>query len=222
MPNTLNLEPTLNFLDELGRHNDKAWFNEHRPAYDVARSLFERLVDDLIDELRSTDHLQGLSARDCMARIYRDIRFSKDKSPYKINMGAMIAPGGWGANWLGYYISIQPRGQSMVAGGWYNPGPQQLNRFRQVINRDATGFKALISATGFVEAFGDIEGDRLKTAPKGYDREHADIKLLQLKQITAVHRFSDQEVLASDFASQVVIKCHALKPFLEYLTLVTQ
>jgi uncharacterized protein (TIGR02453 family) len=217
MPITHNIEPIFNFLDELARHNDKAWFNEHRPAYDTARSMFEQFIDGIIGELRESDHLQGLSARDCIARIYRDIRFSKDKSPYKINMGAMIAPGGWGASWLGYYISIQPHGQSMVAGGLYNPAPEQLNRFRQVIDQDASGFKEIIGARCFVDAFGAVEGERLKTAPQGYDRAHPNIELLQLKQITAVHRFSDEEVLAGDFARQVVNHCQTLKPFLDYL-----
>lgn len=218
MPTTLNLKPALGFLDELSQHNDRIWFNEHRPAYNTARSLFEHFVDDIIDELRPGDHLQGLSARDCIARIYRDIRFSNDKSPYKTNLGAMITPGGWGSGWLGYYVSLQPHGQSMVAGGLYNPNPEQLTRFRQAINQDATRFKELIRAQDFVEAFGEIEGERLKTAPKGYDREHPEIKLLQLKQITAVRRFSDEEVLADDFAGQVIIKCHTLRPFLDYLT----
>jgi uncharacterized protein (TIGR02453 family) len=222
MPTTLNMKPILGFLDELDRNNNKAWFNENRPAYQTARSLFEQYIDDIIDQLRTSEHLQGLSAKDCIARIYRDIRFTKDKSPYKINMGAMIAPGGWGAGWLGYYVSIQPHGQSMVAGGLYNPDPEQLNRFRQAIDRDATAFKQLINAGDFVEAFGAIEGERLKTTPKGYDRAHPQIKLLQLKQITAVHRFTDAEVLASDLTNQVVMNCHRLKPFLDYLTHILQ
>jgi len=220
MSTVLNLQPVLGFLDELARHNDKVWFNQHRPDYDAARGMFEHVIDDLIDQLRPTDQLQGLSARDCISRIYRDIRFSKDKTPYKTNLGAMIAPGGWGAGWLGYYISIQPHGQSMVAGGLYNPDPEQLSRFRQVINRDAAAFKVLVTAPVFIDAFGKIEGERLKTAPKGYDREHPHIDLLQLKQITAIHRFSDEQVLADDFVEQVVAKCHALKPFLNYLTAV--
>jgi uncharacterized protein (TIGR02453 family) len=222
MPTTLNLKPVLSFLDQLGQHNERAWFKEHRPDYELARSTFEQYIDGIIDELRASDHLEGLRARDCIARIYRDIRFSKDKSPYKTNMGAMVAPGGWGAGWLGYYISIQPHGQSMVAGGLYSPDPEQLNRFRQAVNLDAADLKEVIGTKEFVDGFGNIEGERLKTAPKGYDREHRDIELLQLKQITAVHRFTDEEVLAGDFADQMVTKCHVLKPFLDYLTQVLQ
>jgi uncharacterized protein (TIGR02453 family) len=217
VPTTLNLGSILIFLDELSQHNDKAWFEKHRPAYNAVREAFEKFINDLIDELRSSDHLQGLSAKDCVARIYRDIRFSNDKSPYKTNMAAMIAPGGWRSARLGYYISIEPHAYSLVAGGLYHPTPEQLNRFRQVIDEDAATFKKLTSAKDFMEAFGALEGDRLKTAPKGYDRAHPEIALLQLKQITAMHRFSDADVLARDFAGQVVIICRTMKPFLDFL-----
>jgi uncharacterized protein (TIGR02453 family) len=222
MPSALNLKPVLSFLGELGQHNQKTWFDEHRPAYNAAREVFLQFIEGLIDELRASDNLQGLSAKDCVARIYRDIRFSKDKSPYKTNMAAMIAPGGWMTNGRGYYISIEPRGQSLVAGGLYNPTPQELNRFRQAIDNDAATFKALTRARDFADAFGAVEGERLKTAPKGYDREHPEIGLLQLKQITAMHRFSEEEVLSSDFTDRVVAVCRAMKPFLDYLNGVLQ
>ena len=221
MTTTLQLEPILSFLDGLSQHNDRAWFNANRPAYEAARGLFEQVIDELIDGLRPTDALQGLSGKNCISRIYRDVRFSKDKSPYKTNLGAMIAPGGWGAGWWGYYISIQPHGQSLAAGGLYNPDPQQLNRFRQAVDRDASRFKEIIHSRDFVDAFGTVEGERLKTAPKGFERTHPDIDLLQLKQITAIHHFTDAEVLADDFAGQVLVKCHALKPFLEYLSVIS-
>jgi uncharacterized protein (TIGR02453 family) len=218
MPAALNLEPVLGFLDELAQNNNKAWFDSHRPAYTTARATFERFIDDIIDEFRTSDHLQDLAAKHCMARIYRDVRFSKDKSPYKTNFGAMIAPGGWKTTALGYFVSVAPQGQSMVAGGLYDPTPEQLNRFRQAIDEDATTFKKVTAARDFVATFGEVEGDRLKTAPKGYDRAHPDIALLQLKQITVIHRFSDPAVLAPTFADQVAIACRAMKPFLAYLS----
>ncbi len=217
MPATLNLEPILSFLDELSNNNNKPWFDAHRPAYETARKTFEQFIDGLIDEFRVPDDLQSLSARDCIARIYRDIRFSRDKSPYKTNLAANIAPGGWKATRLGYYISIGPQGQSMVAGGLHEPTPEQLERFRQAISQDAAAFKQLTHARAFVAAFGAVEGDRLKTAPKGYDRAHPEIELLRLKQITAVHQFTQPEVLDRDFAGRVVTICRAMKPFLGYL-----
>ncbi len=212
----------LRFLDELRQNNNKTWFDRHRPDYEAARSTFEQLIDELIDEFRISDHLQGLTARECIARIYRDVRFTKDKSPYKTNLAAVIAPGGWRSLYLGYYLSIEPHGQSMVAGGLYLPTPEQLNRFRQAIDENADAFKDITGTPAFIQAFGSVEGERLKTAPKGYDRTHPEIALLQLKQITAVHHFSDQEVLAHDFPAQVVMLCRAMKPFLAYLSSISQ
>ena len=221
MATTYDLGLVLDFLDGLSRNNQKAWFEEHRPAYEAARDVFYRFVDGLIDEFRASDRLEGLSAKDCVPRIYRDIRFSKDKSPYKTNMGALIAPGGWRSTHLGYYVSLAPRAQSMVAGGLHQPAPEQLNRFRQAIDQKADAFKKLTRAKAFVETFGVIEGERLKTAPQGYDRAHPEIALLQLKQVTVVHHFSDQDVLARDFSGQVTGACRVMRPFLDYLERVT-
>jgi uncharacterized protein (TIGR02453 family) len=208
----------LNFLDELKQNNNKPWFEGHRQEYEVARKSFEVFIDILIDKFRISDNLEGLSAKDCMTRIYRDIRFSRDKSPYKTNLGAMINPGGWRSNRLGYYISIEPHAQSMTAGGLYDPTADQLNRFRQSIELDAAEFKELSSARDFVDVFGEVQGDRLKTAPKGYDRDHPELAILQLKQITIIHRYSDQEVVRDDFIDRVTQDCRIMKPFLNYLS----
>lgn len=112
-----------------------------------------------------------------------------------------------------YYISLQPHGQSMVAGGLYDPTPEQLDRFRQVIDRDAAAFRRVVQAPDFVAVFGAVEGARLKTAPKGYDRDHPAIDLPQLKQILAMRRFQDEEVLTPDFAGRAVAACWAMRPF---------
>ncbi len=181
-----------------------------------------QLIDGLIDELRVSDHLGGLSARDCVARIYRDIRFSRDKTPYKTNLGAIIAPGGWRSQPLGYYISLEPHGHSMVAGGLYSPTPEQLLLFRQAIDTHAAAFKQVTQARAFVAAFGAVGGERLKTAPKGYDRDHPEIALLRLKQVTAAHTFTDQEVLSGDFAEKVLGLCRTMKPFLDHLAGILQ
>lgn len=217
MKNTPDLGVTLRFLAELRQNNYKAWFDGHRPDYDSARETFYAFIDELIDEFREPDHLEGLSAKECIARIYRDIRFSKDKSPYKTNLAALVAPGGWKGARNGYYISIEPGGQSIVAGGLHEPSPEQLNRFRQSIDRDATAFNELTRRKDFVDVFGTVTGERLKTAPKSYDQAHPEIALLQLKQVVVVHRFSDQEVMADDFEHQVIYACRAMRPFLDYL-----
>jgi uncharacterized protein (TIGR02453 family) len=218
MNTILSLHPVLSFLAELGQNNNRAWFNENRSSYEIARSAFEQFINSIIEQLRETDQLLGLTAKECIPRINRDIRFSKDKSPYKTNFGAMVAPGGWKTTRHGYYISLEPQGKSMVAGGLYNPTAEQLSRFRQAIVEDADEFKDVTRTKEFVETFGTISGERLKTAPKGYDPSHPEIALLQLKQVTVIHPFSDQQVLALDFTEQVVSTCRVMKPFLNYLS----
>jgi uncharacterized protein (TIGR02453 family) len=212
-----NFVPILNFLDNLAQNNNKAWFDSHKAEYESARAIFNQFVDYLIDELRSSDNLQGISAKDCVTRIYRDIRFTHDKSPYHINFSAIIAPGGRKSVTQGYYVHIQPHGESLVAGGLHMPSPEQLERFRQAIDRHAGEFKAIISDPAFVEQFGAVEGDRLKTAPKGYDRAHPEIELLQLKDVLAVHHLTDQQVEADDFPEKALTACQVMKPFMDYL-----
>lgn len=217
MNSTYDFNQILGFLGDLSEHNSREWFDNKRPVYEEARSTFERFIDALIDELRTFDNLQGLSAKECIFRIYRDVRFSKDKTPYKTNFSAVIAPGGKKSLQQGYYVSIEPHGRSMIAGGLHMPTSEQISRFRQVIARDASAFKTITGDKGFVQQFGKIEGERLKTAPKGIDRNHPEIELLQLKDVTAIHTFHDHELPAGDFLERVAAVCRAMRPFLDYL-----
>ena len=222
MSTPLTLRPPLNFLDDLSKHNTKAWFDTHRAAYEEARDQFMRFIDYLIDALRDADQLQGLSAKDCIARINRDTRFTKDKSPYKTNLSAAIAPGGRKSEQLGYHIAVAPHGQSLIAGGLYMPTTEQLAKFRHAIDQDATALKRIANDTTFTHAFGMIEGEKLATAPQGFSRTHPEIELLKLKQVVVVHHVADTDVLAPDFLEQAVNLCKAMKPFLDYLNRVLQ
>lgn len=214
---TINLAPILSFLTDLSQHNNKTWFEAHRSEYESARATFEQFTDHLIDEFRVSDGLGNLSARDCVSRIYRDIRFSKDKSPYKTNLWATIAPGGKKATRMGYHVSIQPQGRSIVAGGMWQPTTQQLIRFREAMDMDAAELKQITNKKAFIDYFGGIEGEKLKTAPQGYDRSHPEIDLLKLKQIMVVRYFQDREVLAEDFPVRIAEGCRLMRPFLNYL-----
>jgi uncharacterized protein (TIGR02453 family) len=217
MTEKVDLAPVLNFLDELREHNNKPWFDQNRAQYEQAREHFEQFIDLIIDEFRAADGLQDLSARDCISRIYRDIRFSKDKSPYKTNMWATIAPGGKKTMRMGYHVALQPGGQSIIAGGMWEPSTEQLIKFRESIDRDASQFKRIIRSKSFTDTFGKLEGEKLKTAPQGYDKTHPEIDLLKMKQIMVVHYFMDNQVLASDFLDNVNKGCKAMRPFLDYL-----
>lgn len=212
----VDLKPTLSFLKALRKNNNRSWFQAHRAEYEAASLAFEGFVGALIDDLRPTEGLGGLTAKDCIFRIYRDIRFSKDKTPYKTHMGAYIAPGGRKLMKMGYYVQVSP-GDSMIAGGLHEPDPKRLDKFRQAIAGDARPFKKIVGGKAFRDYFGDLGGDKLKTAPRGYPKDHPEIDILRMKQVTAHHSIPDSEVLSGDVVKKTVDGFRKMKPLLAYL-----
>ena len=212
-----DLKPVLDFLGGLQKNNNKAWFEKNRPAYEKAKDHFEAFVDGLILGLGSVENLGGVTARDCVMRIYRDIRFSKDKSPYKTGMGASIGPGGKRSTRLTYFLHLEPPGASMIAGGLHDPDSAQITKFREAIDRDAAPFKKVVNNKAFKQYFGAVAGEKLKTVPKGYDRDHPEIELLRMKEVVAIQRLTDAAVLSPDFSAHAVDAFTAMKPFLDYL-----
>ncbi len=217
MNDRIDLKPVLEFLSGLQKNNNKPWFEEHRSAYENAKGLFEDFVDQLIFGLGSIEDLKGVTAKDCVMRIYRDIRFSKDKTPYKTGMAASIGSGGRKSWRQHYYLHLEPHNASMVAGGLHAPESAQITKFRAAIDRDARKFKAVVNARAFKEYFGEVEGEKLKTAPQGFAHDHPEIELLRMKEVVAIHRLTDQAVLSPDFSAHVLKACAAMKPFLDYL-----
>lgn len=212
-----SLHDTLLFLRDLRTHNEKQWFDQNRPRYDSARAHFEAFITDLISSFGDVEDLGGISAKACMYRINRDIRFSPDKSPYKAYMSAVIGRGGRKAVGRAYYVHIEPDGRSMVAGGLHSPSTQELDKVRRSIAGDAAKFKKIIHKSDFRRFFGSLQGEALKTAPQGYAKDHPDIELLRLKQFLAVHALSDQQVLSPGMTAHIVTVCKVMKPFLTYL-----
>src|SRR3990170_3121233 len=213
----IDLKPALEFLKGLKRNNNRAWFQAHRADFDNASQAFEDFVAAVIDELAPTEGLRGISPKDCIFRIHRDVRFSKDKTPYKTHMGAYIAPGGRKSMAVGYYIQISPDGGSIIAGELHEPDPKRLAKFRQAIERDPRPFKKIVGAKAFREYFGEVEGEKLATAPRGYSRDHPEIELLRMKQITVYHRIPDRQLLAPGLVKETVKGFKLMKPFLVYL-----
>ena len=216
MADSIDLKPLLTFLSQVKKNNNRVWFEAHRPDYELAKARFEALVERLIEGLKPVEDLGDLQAKDCIMRIFRDVRFSKDKSPYRTNMGASIGPGGKRATRLPYYLHLEPGG-SFVAGGLYAPERPQLDRLRAVLAQDAGPLKAITSDRTFKRNFGAIRGDKLKVVPRGYPADHPEIELLKLKQIMATHEFTDEEVLAARFPTQALKVMAAMKPLLDYL-----
>ncbi len=209
---------TLEFLAKLAKNNNKEWFEKNRPVYEAARAEYKDFVNDLILCTAKFDpSIKHLEPKDCIFRINRDVRFSKNKAPYKNNFGALLAPGGKKSFDAGYYIQIQP-GASFIAGGVWQPAGPQISAIRQEIDYNAAEFKKIIGVKSFTTYFGKLsEEDKLKTVPKGYDKTHPEIELLKLKSYITIHDLKDKDVLSKKFlkhCNEVMKAMHPLNSFL--------
>ncbi len=209
----------LRFLSDLQANNSKAWMDDHRDEYQRARASVIALTTYLLNGLTPEDEgLAGLDPKKCLFRINRDVRFSKDKSPYKTNFGVAMAEGGRHSGNPVYYLQLQPHGESFIAGGLYQAPTDILAKVRQEIDYNAAELKTMTDNPSFQKLFGAIQGDSLKRAPKGYAPNHPNIGLLKLKDYLVIHKLSDQEVTAERFPEQALNMFRAMVPFVRYLT----
>lgn len=214
----MNTALILDFLRQLQKNNNKTWMDEHRDMYLTAKEEFKNLTAYILEELSAVDEdLLGLQPRDCIFRINRDIRFSKDKSPYKSNFGAFFSEGGKKGEQAGYYLHLQPYGESFIGGGMYKPSSESLYKVRQEIDYNAGELKKIVDTPDFRRYFGEIQGEKLKRPPKGYAPDHPNIELLKLKDYLVIHRVTDAEVASDDFPQQVSGMFKVMMPFVHYL-----
>lgn len=210
---------TLEFLNLLKHNNNKEWFDKNRSLYVTAKANFESFVQNLIHEIIEFEPImKGLEVKNCVFRINRDVRFSNDKSPYKTNMGAFMVRGGKqnGDKYAGYYFHIEP-GKSMLAGGAYIPPSPWLTAIREKIDDDPDRLVGIINNPGFKKYFGQIEGEKLKKAPKGFSPDHKQIELLKYKSYLAVKESSDETVLGSNYFQYAIDVFKAMKPLNDFL-----
>ena len=197
------LQTSIAFLRELIANNHKEWFDANRGYYQEAKNEFDRFIDRLIDEVRLFDSTIGaVTAKDCTYRIYRDVRFSNDKTPYKNHFGAYIAPGGRKSPLGGYYFHVEPTNagyldHSMWAGGIYSPDAPTLKAIRTDIYEHPEEYKAMIQSREFVDTFEWFDGNMLSTAPKGFPKDFPDMDLIRRKDFT-FYRHVDDQLLCSD------------------------
>ncbi|TLV02779.1 DUF2461 domain-containing protein [Dyadobacter luticola] len=208
---------TLHFLSQLAENNNRDWFQANRKLYDAAKADMEQLVGYLIQEVGKFQDLGNIQVKDCLLRINRDIRFSKNKAPYKNNLSAGIGPGGKSSGKIDYYIQIQPHGQTFLGGGMWETTPEQIARYRQEVDYNAQELKTIIEDKDFRAYFPEIHGDALKTVPKGYAKDNPEIELLKRKQLFFMHQYTDKEVSSKDFGKQVLKGIELLKPFTDYM-----
>jgi uncharacterized protein (TIGR02453 family) len=213
------LQPsTLKFLKDLKKNNNKAWFDANRKQYENAKMDFAALVDALINATATFDSaVSTLKAKDCMFRINRDVRFSKDKSPYKSNMGAYMNPGGKKADTPGYYFHCEP-GQSFAAGGLYVPAPDVLAKVRQEIDYNFEEWKKIVDNKTFKKHFGKVDGiEMLSRPPKGYTADNPAVEFLKMKSFIVSRPLTDSDLLHKNLVKEITRSFELLKPMTDFL-----
>lgn len=212
---------TLKFLKDLKEHNTKEWMDEHRKIYETAKQDYESFVGSLIPILAKYEPAIGdLTPKQCTFRINRDIRFSQDKSPYKTNFGAAFSRQGKKLPDAGYYFHLEP-GQSFVGGGIWMPDGPLLKKIRQEIDYNFSEFERIVTAKSFKKMFGEIDGEKLKKAPQGYDESNPAIEYLKLKSFTVGTSIPDKELTSSSLLNTCEKVFGEMKPFIDFLNQVT-
>ncbi|MGZ8557838.1 MAG: DUF2461 domain-containing protein [Chitinophagaceae bacterium] len=211
---------TIKFLKDLSKNNNKAWFDTHRKNYEDAKNDFAGFIQTVIDKHgKMDDGIAQLKAKDCVFRINRDVRFSKDKSPYKNNMGAYICKGGKKSVFGGYYFHCQP-GNSFVGGGLWMPMPAELSKVRQEIDYNFDSFKKITGSGKFKAVYGDLSEEAeymLSRVPKGYDADNPAANYLKRKSFVAMTPLKDPELTSKDLTKKILIAFSALQPLLKFI-----
>ncbi len=209
---------TLDFLKKLSKNNNREWFQANKKAFDAAQDNMTAFAGYLIGEIGKFDNaIASIDPKSCVFRIYRDVRFSKDKSPYKTNLGAYISPGGRKSMQPGYYFHLEP-GQSFVAGGKHIPDGAETLKIRNAIAKNTSEFLKIVEKKSFLDTFGELRGDALKSAPKGFDPDHKAIEYLKLKEFMAWTEFKSDKVLTNAaFPKNLVKTMKEMYPLISFL-----
>lgn len=214
---TTKISPScFDFLKQLQKNNNRDWFAKHKNRYEQELTHISNFADDLLHLMNKHDMIENESGKKCLYRIYRDTRFSKDKTPYKNH---------WSGNLRratkklrgSYYFHIEP-GKSFLGGGFWNPEPADLKRIRDEIAFDASEFHKIFNNKTFKTTFGTLRGEQVQTTPKGFDSKHPEINLLRHKQFILIRTFSDKEVMDANFVKEVNETFKQMRPFLNYMS----
>lgn len=214
----MNGKLIFDFLKKLKANNEREWFHANKPEYEKVKLEFKNLVQEMIAKIIPFDEgLIGLETKQSIFRINRDIRFSKDKRPYKENLGASFTRGGKKSKYVGYYLHLSPDGNSFLAGGSYMPASNHLAAIRQEIDYNASEIKSVLAKPKFKNLFGELEGESLKTSPKGYPKDHEEIELLRRKSFIMMHKLDDEKVLKPNFIEYAIGVFGEMKPLNDFL-----
>ncbi|TVZ55022.1 uncharacterized protein (TIGR02453 family) [Lutibacter sp. Hel_I_33_5] len=204
---------SFQYLKDLKKNNNRDWFADTKPVFKEAQDNAKELYASIRESLEQHDEIDKFK----LFRIYRDVRFSKDKTPYQPHFAGSFSRLGKELRG-GYYLRIRP-GESFLAGGFWEPNKEDLFRIRKEIELDASEFRKILKAENYIKYFGGkFEGHELKSAPRGFDKEHSDIDLLRKKGFIAVRNFTDKEVLSPNFLSEIDKSYKALRPFFNFFS----
>lgn len=211
---------SLQFLDDLKANNNRDWFLDNKKRYELFKKDYHQLVADFLDVMKPLDaSLELLEVKNCTFRINRDIRFSKDKSPYKDHLGVWLSSGSKGNNRAGYYVHIAREG-SFVAGGFYCPEAEDLKNVRKEIAYFYEDLDEILANKNFKKVFNDFDRNEtnvLKNPPRGYEKEHPAIEYLKLKSFETSQKFDIKEILEPDFVARMFQKLILLKPLIDFM-----
>jgi len=212
-------QQTLDFLSDLAENNNRDWFLNNKDRYEKARENVIEFAGILLKLMHKVDPdiLEELDPKKCVMRIYRDIRFSKNKTPYKNNFGISIPTTGSKLGGVEYYMQVQP-GKSFIAGGYWMPEAMHLKAIRQEIDYNASAIKSIVDDAGFVKLFGNFRSqDQLNTVPREYSADNENIDLLKLKSFIVSHPIKDKDLLKADCADDVAQVCSKIYPLNVFL-----
>jgi uncharacterized protein (TIGR02453 family) len=210
-------EKSFYFLQQLKKNNNRDWYHANKSLYSAAKEEFDQITEILIHAINEFDKsIAGLTPKDCVFRIFRDIRFSNDKTPYKINFGSYIVKGGKKSAHAGYYLHIEPGG-SFVAGGIYMPPAPWLKAIRQNIYEHIDEFNEILETPELKRKFGEISGEKLKKAPQGFPAEFAAIELLKFKSYDLIRMMADKEFQKENILKEITSLFRIMHPFIRFL-----
>lgn len=214
MAKVTHLDPSVfTFLRKLGKNNDRDWFTKNKAVYQDAHENFKTFAAELNVQMEAWDNIEKMK----LFRIYKDVRFSKDKTPYKTSFSGSFSRATKKLRG-GYYFHLEPGGKSMVGGGFWQPEPKDLKRIREEIAMDDKPLRKIIKSASFKKHWGAIEGNQVKTTPKGFPKDHPAIDLLRYKSYVISHHFTDKEVTTPGFAKEVMKYFKATRPFFDYMS----
>ncbi len=210
---TSALKSALNFFKQLEKNNNRDWFNENKPEFKAIETEIKKIYNSVLENLNKHDDIDKLK----LFRIYRDVRFSKNKLPYKTHFGGSFhrtKPKLRG----GYYLHIQPNNESFIATGFWEPAKADLQRIRKEFEMDDSEIRKIIGNKSFKSIWGYFVGDEVKTAPRGFDKEHKAIDLIKKKQYIFVKKYTDKAVLDANFLDDINTSFKAIRPYFDYMS----